>query len=111
MTLPASAPPARTGGSQGYLRIATEEAFAPPEMIKIYLDLLEKGAIDDPGFKSLWGFYGSNSSPRATFIHAALQDLGAQRLADMDARGIGKQVIALTSPGTHPLPRDAFNLV
>lgn len=94
---------ARPGGDVGYLRIATEEAFAPPEMLQLYNRLLERGEIDDPGFKSLWGFYGTHQSPRAKFIHERLQDLGALRLADMDERGIDKQVIALTSPGTQVL--------
>ena len=36
-TFPPTATPApRTGGEQGYLRIATEEAFATPEIIKLY---------------------------------------------------------------------------
>jgi 5-carboxyvanillate decarboxylase len=87
----------------GYLRIATEEAFAPPEMIQLYQNLLKCGGDDDPGFRSLWGFYGSSSSPRATFVLSRLQNLGAQRLADMDERGIRTQVIALTSPGTQVL--------
>ena len=46
----------KTGGQQGYLRIATEEAFAPPKMLDMYRKLLASG-YDDPGFTSLWGFY------------------------------------------------------
>ena len=45
---PTEAPPPRTGGGSGYLRIATEEAFATPELIKIWLDMIEAG-YDDPG--------------------------------------------------------------
>lgn len=99
-------PAPRTGGEKGYLRIATEEAFAPPEMMKIYLRMLEKREIDDPGFLSLWGFYGRNKSPRASFIHERLQDLGEMRIADMDARGIDRQIIAITGPGTQVLKKD-----
>jgi len=95
----------KPGGEQGYLRIATEEAFAPPEMMPLYRDVLD-GPDPDPGFKSLMGFYIRSQSPRARFIFERLQDLGALRLADMDARGIDKQVIALTSPGTQVLPTD-----
>ena len=29
-----------------YLRIATEEAFAPPELFKIYRKLIEDGLVD-----------------------------------------------------------------
>ena len=95
----------RTGGQFGYLRIATEEAFAPPEMLRMYGKLLDQGDID-PGFASLMGFYTRSQSPRAKQIFDRLQDLGALRLADMDARGIDKQVIALTAPGTQIFGRD-----
>jgi len=95
----------KTGGAQGYLRIATEEAFAPPEMIAMYKEILA-GPDVDPGFKSLWGFYGESMAERPRFIFDRLQNLGAQRIADMDARGIDRQVIALTSPGTQILPKD-----
>lgn len=81
-----------------YLRIATEEAFAPPEMIEIYQKIL-RGENPDPGFVSLLGFYMSSSSARARHIMEYLQDLDAKRLAHMDEAGIDHQVIALTSPG------------
>jgi 2,3-dihydroxybenzoate decarboxylase len=90
----------RTGGELGYLRIATEEAFATPGQLKAYHKLLGDPSFDDPGFRSLWGFYGVSKSERARFIYDRLQDLGAQRLADMDAAGIDHAVLALTSPGT-----------
>ena len=85
--------------SKDYRRIATEEAFAPPEMLKMYRELLARGGYDDPGFQSLWGFYGGSPSERATFIHERLQDVDAQRIADMDATGIDVQIMALTAPG------------
>lgn len=90
----------RTGGAQGYLRIATEEAFISAEVLAGYKRLIAEG-FDDPGFVSLWGFYSGSPSPRATAIIERLQDLGARRLADMDASGIDKAIIALTAPGTH----------
>ena len=52
----------------------------------------------DPGFHSLWGFF-TGATPRATQLAARIQDLGAQRLADMDASGIAKQIVFLTAPG------------
>lgn len=79
------------------LRIATEEAWAPPEMLKRYQNLV--GQIDDPGYDSLWGFYGGGKSARASQVFERLGDLGERRIADMDAAGIDHQVIALTSPG------------
>lgn len=95
----------KTGGDKGYLRIATEEAFAPPEMLDAYRKLLARG-YDDPGFCSLWGFYLNSPSPRATKIIERLQDLGPQRVQDMDDRGIDRQVIAVTAPGVQVLDRD-----
>jgi 2,3-dihydroxybenzoate decarboxylase len=83
----------------GYLRIATEEAFAPPELLAAWRDLLDSGSVDDPGFRSMWGFYLSSESERARFLRDRLQDLGERRLADMDATGIDRQVISLTAPG------------
>jgi len=83
-----------------YKRIATEEAFAPPEMVQAYFDLIDKDPHVDPGLKSAWGYFGRNPSPRALAIRERLQDLGARRIADMDAAGIDRQIIALTSPGT-----------
>lgn len=82
----------------GYARIATEEAFAPPEMLQIYRKMLEKG-VADPGFNSLWGFYLSSPSARARHIIECLQDIDQRRIGHMDEAGIDKQVIALTSPG------------
>ena len=96
----------KTGGGQGYLRIATEEAFMPPALLDAYRKLLASG-YDDPGFTSLWGFYSGSPSPRATKIIERLQDLGPQRIRDMDERGIDRQVIAVTAPGVQVLDRDA----
>jgi 5-carboxyvanillate decarboxylase len=86
-------------GDTGYLRIATEEAFAPPEMLAAWRDMLDSGSTDDPGFNSMWGFYLSSDSERATFLRSRLTDLGELRLADMDAAGVQRQVISLTAPG------------
>src|SRR6185503_602469 len=73
------------------IRIAAEEAWAPPDLLARYRKLLEeKPAAWDPGFRSLWGFF-SGPTPRATQL--------AARIADMDASGIAKQLILLTSPG------------
>lgn len=52
----------KTGGAQGYLRIATEEAFITPEVLAGYRRLIA-GGIDDPGFVSLWGFYSTLRPP------------------------------------------------
>lgn len=88
-----------------YLRIATEEAFAPPEQFKIYRKLIEDGE-DDPGFLSLWGFYMTSPSERARLVMERLQDLGPRRIEDMDQRGVHKQIIALTAPGVQIMAPD-----
>ena len=96
----------RTGGAVGYLRIATEEAFAPPELIKLWLEMIDSGTCDDPGFVSMWSFYARSKAERPASVLARLQDLGERRLADMDATGIDRQIISLTAPGTQVLDRD-----
>jgi 5-carboxyvanillate decarboxylase len=82
-----------------FRRIATEEAFAPPDMIERYKKLIRDGSTNDPGFESLMGYFLFNDSPRTNAIAERLQDLGERRIADMDATGIDMQVIALTAPG------------
>lgn len=83
----------------GYRRIATEEAWATPELVRHYQRILETRSIDDPGFYNLWGFFGTSPSPRAQDLLARIQDLEDRRLADMDATGVDLQLLLLTSPG------------
>ena len=82
-----------------YLRIAAEEAFAPPELFDRYRALLQGGGNADPGFASLMGFYLGNPSPHIAQVAARMQDLGELRLRDMDETGIAKQIVSLTAPG------------
>src|ERR1035437_7723011 len=78
-----------------YKRIATEEAFCPPEMFDIYREMLDKKLLDDPGFNTMFGFYLGSDSLRARQIREYLTDLGELRISHMDKRGIDMQVIAL----------------
>ncbi len=94
--------PLKTGGDRGYLRIATEEAFATREQIDVYLRMVKDGTADK-GMVSLWGFYARSPSERATQIIERLLDLGEQRIRHMDETGIDKAILALTSPGAQPL--------
>lgn len=82
-----------------YLRIATEEAWSPPEMMQMYRDVLARKSVDDVGFNSMWGFYLASHSERATQIIEKLQALDERRIRDMDATGIDKQLLLITSPG------------
>jgi 5-carboxyvanillate decarboxylase len=61
--------------------------------------MLANGTLQDPGFRSLWGFYLGSPSPRATQIIERLQNIGAARIADMDATGVDVHILSLTSPG------------
>jgi 5-carboxyvanillate decarboxylase len=94
--------PAQRPGKAPYLRIATEEAFAPKEMLDVYRKLFDQPDVD-PGFKGLMGFYMSSTSARAQHFVRGLQDLDQLRLQHMDEAGIDKQVIALTAPGVQAL--------
>jgi len=91
-------PPTSAGagkpGRAAYKRIATEEAWGPPEMFKMYLDVIENGALTDPGFVSMWGRFVRN-----TRLIGQLTDLGEKRIHDMDLSGIDKMVLSLTAPG------------
>jgi 2,3-dihydroxybenzoate decarboxylase len=92
-------------GAAGYRRIATEEAWAPPELIKEYRRILDNRLIDDPGFNSLWGYYGTSPSERSRTLLAKIQKLDESRLADMDASGIDMQLLLLTAPGVQVLDK------
>lgn len=95
----------KTGGDRGYLRIATEEAFATEEQIAAYLRMVRDGTADK-GMVSLWGFYATSPSERARQIMECLIDLDGRRIADMDRTGIDIAILSLTSPGVQPLPAD-----
>src|SRR5215469_897153 len=88
------------------LRIAAEEAYAPPELFARYRKLLDEGTHNDPGFESLMGFYLTNNGSRIVQVREKMQDLGAIRLADMDSTGIAKQILSITSPGVQILDAD-----
>lgn len=92
----------KTGGDRGYLRIATEEAFATQEQVDVFLRMVRDGTADK-GMVSLWGFYATSPSERATQIMERLLDLGDLRLRHMDETGIDRAVLALTSPGVQPI--------
>jgi len=87
-----------------YQRIATEEAFAPPELIEAYRRLLEHSDAD-AGFRGLMGFYMTSPSERARHIMRCLTDLDQLRLQHMDEAGIDRQVIGLTAPGVQVLDK------
>ena len=81
-----------------YKRIATEEAWLPPDMMRMYLKELADKNIDDPGFHSLWGFF-TGSTRKARDHSRRIQSLGEERISDMDSSGIDIAVVSLTAPG------------
>ena len=88
-----------------YLRIATEEAFCPREMLDIYRRIINEGTLDDPGFVSQWGYFLDSDSERSVFVREALCSLGEDRIANMDKAGIDQAILSLTSPGVQCMER------
>jgi 2,3-dihydroxybenzoate decarboxylase len=93
-TLAVNAAKSAVPPAQGYKRIATEEAWAPKELLNIYRRMAASGSYADPGFNALWQRLGSRGQ-----LVERLADIGDARIADMDASGIDMQILSLTSPG------------
>jgi len=87
-------PPGEIDRKAPYKRIATEEAWTFPELVKAQLDYLN--APDAPADDSLAMAGMFNAMPR---LQGMLQDIGEGRLAHMDEYGIDRQLLLLTSPG------------
>lgn len=77
-----------------YKRIATEEAWTFPALVKAQVDYLESG--DAPGDDSLR--MGAMFAKMPS-LQEMLQDLGDLRLSHMDEYGIDRQLLLLTAPG------------
>ena len=94
-------PPREIDRRAPYQRIATEEAWNIPEILAAQVRLLERaGAPDDPSLR-MAGMFSKLSD-----LQDQLMDLGERRLARMDALGIDKQLLLLTSPGVQVLDPD-----
>ena len=89
-----------------YRRIACEEAFSTPEILNRYRGMLRDGACPDRAFQSLLGFYLTSEEPRVKAVFEKMADLGAVRLADMDAAGIDQQILSLAAPGVQVFDGD-----
>ena len=95
-----------------YQRIATEEAWTFPELVKAQTDYLASGESDDKSL-AMAGMFASMPQ-----LQDMLQDLGDLRLAHMDEYGIDRQLLLLTSPGVQvvrpgegtPLAREANDI-
>lgn len=83
-----------------YKRIATEEAWAPADLIDTYRKMAARKSIDDSAFVALWARLGAAKQVGARDrLHIRLADIGAERIHDMDASGIDMQILSLTAPG------------
>src|SRR5512134_1264669 len=77
-----------------YKRIATEEAWTFPALVKAQVDYLDSGDAPDDYALQMGGMFARNAN-----LQRMLQDLGALRLAHMDEYGIDRQLLLLTAPG------------
>jgi predicted TIM-barrel fold metal-dependent hydrolase len=77
-----------------YKRIATEEAWTFPALVKAQVEYLESGEAPDDDSLRMAGMFAKMPS-----LQEMLQDLGELRLAHMDEYGIDRQLLLLTAPG------------
>ncbi len=77
-----------------YKRIATEEAWTFPELVKAQLDYLASGDAPNDASLAMAGMFAS--MPK---LQGMLQDVGEGRLAHMNEYGIDRQLLLLTAPG------------
>jgi 2,3-dihydroxybenzoate decarboxylase len=80
-----------------FRRIAVEEAFVTPEIMAEWHKVLASPDAE-PGFAKM-GESILAQTPANKPLDDRLLDIGANRIAHMDAIGIDMQVISLTSPG------------
>ncbi len=78
-------------------RIAVEEAFVTQDIADGW-DRVLAGKFVEPGFREM-GQTILGDGPGARLLHARLLDLGAGRIAQMDADGIDLAIVSITSPG------------
>jgi hypothetical protein len=89
------APPAGTVDRNApYKRIATEEAWTFPELVKAQVDYMNAHDAPEDDSLRMAGMFGA--MPK---LQGMLQDIGEGRLAHMDEYGIDRQLLLLTSPG------------
>ena len=91
-------PPAR--------RIAVEEGFNIPEIAAATRRLMATRLSEEPGEAFIFGLTAPPPDPAGSPAWMqVITDLGARRLADMDAAGIGMQLLLLSSPGVQIFDR------
>ena len=89
-----------------YKRIATEEAWTFPALVKAQVEYLESGEAPGDDSLKMAGMFAKMPS-----LQEMLQDLGRLRLSHMDEYGIDRQLLLLTAPGVQVVrPRDGTAL-
>ena len=92
-----------------YKRIATEEAWTTPEIVKEYTKLIDSNPPEEQGFVALWGRSLKNATKESiehNILVQRLLDMDKRRLGDMDSSGIDMQVLLLTAPGVQVFGKD-----
>lgn len=79
------------------MRIAVEEAFVTEEIAREWKKVLSSEFVE-PGFRMMGSSILGDGSVANT-VHSQLLDVGAGRIAQMDAAGIDIAVLSITSPG------------
>jgi len=80
--------------SAPYKRIATEEAWTFPALVKAQVEYLNSGLAPDDDSLKMAGMFA-----RMPSLQDMLQNLGDLRLSHMDEFGIDRQLLLLTAPG------------
>jgi len=96
-----------------YKRIATEEAWTFPALVKAQVEYAENGAAKDDASLRMAAMFSQMPS-----LQEMMQDLGPLRLSHMDEFGIDRQLLLLTAPGVQvvrpgegtPLAREANDI-
>ena len=90
-------------------KIATEEAFATPELVTAWLEVARTdptASLDVPtGILSI--FNNPRPGSNQDRFRRQLLDLDAERLAEMDLAGVDVQVLSVTIPGVQMFEPDA----
>ena len=77
-----------------YKRIATEEAWTFPELVRAQVEYLNSGDAPRDDSLAMAGMFAA-----MTQLQSMMQDIGAGRIAHMDEYAIDRQVLLLTAPG------------
>ena len=77
-----------------YKRIATEEAWTFPALVKAQVEYFDSGAAKGDDSLKMAAMFAKMPS-----LQGMMQDLGDLRLSHMDEYGIDRQLLLLTAPG------------